>query len=49
MDNSTGIAIANALVDVVQTLQRIEKTLRDMNENGIVVFTEPRGHKKKVS
>ena len=47
MDNRTGIAIANALVDVVKTLQRMEKTLRDMNENGIVVFTEPRENKRR--
>lgn len=48
MDNSTGVAIANALVDMVRTLQRIDETLRDMNANGIVVYTEPRGNKKKV-
>lgn len=47
MDNSTGIAIANGLVDMVKTLQRIEKTLRDMNEKGIVVFTEPRENKRR--
>ena len=37
MEKSTEIAIANAISDVANTLQRIEEILREINENGVVV------------